>query len=66
MQWKTKNAHFSITKTTACLKHQVCFVICFSARNGGMTVVVGTNDKLKKNGRDVLHLPSYHPDLNPI
>jgi hypothetical protein len=44
----------------------VCAVICFSARNGGITVVVAGIDKITENGHDALHLPLYHLDLNPI
>jgi hypothetical protein len=29
-------------------------------------IVAGTDDIIKENGHDALHLPQYHPDFSPI
>jgi hypothetical protein len=51
----------------ALINTNVCIVISFSARNGGINVVAAEIDNMiKENGRDALHLPQYHLDLNPI
>jgi hypothetical protein len=60
-QYKTANAHFPQQKPLRLFcawNPNVCVVICFSARNGGITVVDGIDDKIKENGRDTLHLLS--------
>jgi hypothetical protein len=58
--------YFSVTKTTAlilCLNLDVCDVICFSARNVGVTIFAGISSMAEENS---LYLPLYHSDLNPV
>jgi hypothetical protein len=42
----------------------VCFVIWFSATNGGIAVVAGIDDEFKESGSVALHLSAYHADEN--